>query len=42
MPPTVMNIYNILPWNQTDYMKENIDWYISFAQVGNELNEDAM
>ena len=42
MTPTVRNIYNTCPRNQTDYVKEKIDWYMSFTQVGNNLNKDAL
>ena len=41
MPPTVRNVYNLLPQKQTEYVKENIDWSMSFAQVGNDLDKDA-
>ena len=42
IPPTVSNLYNNRPWKQTDYMKEDIYILMSFAQVWNDLNEDAL
>ena len=41
-PPIVRNVWNLHLWNQTDYMKENIDQSMSFAQVGNVQNEDKL
>ena len=42
MSPRVMNVYNIHPQKQTDYTKEKINRSMSFAQVGNDLNEDTV
>ena len=39
MPPMVRNVYNIQLQKQTDYTKKNIDRYMSFEQVGNDLNK---
>ena len=41
MPPRVWNVYNLRPRRENDYMKSKINQLISFAQVGNVLNEDA-
>ena len=42
MLPMVRNIYNIRPRKQNDYVKENNDRSMSFAQVGNDLNKDVL
>ena len=42
MLPMVSNVYNLHLWNQTDYVKENIDWSMSFTQVGNYLNKGSL
>ena len=42
MPPTVRNIYTIHLRKKNDYVKENTDQSMSFTQVGNDLNEDAL
>ena len=42
MPPMVRNVYHLPLRKQNDYVKENIDRSMTFAQVGNYLNEDAL
>ena len=42
MPPMVRNVYNLWSRKQTDNVKENIDWSMSFEQVVNDQNEDAL
>ena len=40
--PTVRNVYNIRLQNKTDYVKEEINQSMLFAQVGNYLNKDSL
>ena len=42
MSPTVRNVNILRKRKQNDYVKENIYQYMSFTQVGNDLNEDAL
>ena len=42
IPPTVMNVYNLRPWKQNDYVKEKIYQSILFTHFGNDLNKDAL
>ena len=36
------NLYNLRPQKQTDSMKENINRSMLFAEVGNDINKDAL
>ena len=42
IPPMVRNLDNLCPQNQTDYVKKKIDRLMSFAQVEDTRNKDAL
>ena len=42
IPPTVRNVYNLLMHKQTEYVKEEINRSMMFAQVGNDRKEYAL
>ena len=42
IPTTSRNVQNIRPWKKNNYVKEKINQSMSFEQVGNDLNKDAL